>query len=118
MRARFEHHVFVCVHARPAGGKPSCGARGSATLHAALVETVAGDAELCTRVAVTETGCLGPCFDGPNVVVYPAGVWYAGVAVSDVATIAAQHLRHGQIVERLVRSEIDDDEADGDGDGQ
>jgi (2Fe-2S) ferredoxin len=113
---RFERHVFVCVHARPAGGKPSCGARDAATLHAAFLDAVAADPALCGRVAVTETGCLGPCFEGPNVVVYPEGVWYAGVAARDVALIATQHLRDGRQVEHLVRNEVDDGDQDDDGD--
>jgi (2Fe-2S) ferredoxin len=43
---------------------------------------------------VTNSGCLGPCFDGPNAVIYPDGVWYAGLAPSDAAGIA-DHLIDG-----------------------
>ena len=45
-------------------------------------------------VLVTPTGCLGPCFDGPNAVVYPDGVWYAGLDVTD-ATALVDHLIDG-----------------------
>ena len=66
---RFRHHVFVCVHCRPDRGRPSCGARGSDEIVTelnlrVLARGLAGD------VAVTTSGCLGPCFEGPNVVVY------------------------------------------------
>jgi (2Fe-2S) ferredoxin len=39
------------------------------------------------RVGVTGTECLGPCFDGPNAVIYPEGVWYAGLVPDDAAAI-------------------------------
>ena len=55
--------------------------------------------ELIARGAtapVTACGCLGPCFDGPNAVVYPDGVWYGELTVDDAAAIA-DHLEHGTI---------------------
>ena len=47
-------------------------------------------------VLATPCGCLGPCFDGPNAVVYPDGVWYAGLDASDADAIVA-HLLDGVI---------------------
>lgn len=55
--------------------------------------------ELLTRgvvARVTACGCLGPCFDGPNAVVYPDGVWYGGLTTDDASAIA-EHLEHGVI---------------------
>lgn len=46
---------------------------------------------------VTNCGCLGPCFDGPNAVVYPDGVWYAGLEPDDAAGLA-DHLTSGRVV--------------------
>ncbi len=48
-------------------------------------------------VLITNCGCLGPCFDGPNAVVYPDGVWYAGLQPDDAAGIA-NHLVGGQVL--------------------
>ena len=45
---------------------------------------------------VTACGCLGPCFDGPNAVVYPEGIWYGSLSVED-ADALADHLEHGTI---------------------
>lgn len=95
-------HVFVCVHGRPDGGRPSCGGRGGAELLAALREEVTSRPALLD-VAVTGCECLGPCFDGPNLVVYPEGVWYAGAQATDAGEIADAHLGGGQVVERLRR---------------
>jgi len=58
--------------------------------------------ELWGKVAVTACGCLGPCFEGPAIVVYPEGTWYAGVKPEDVEEIVNSHLRGGTPVKRLV----------------
>ena len=47
-----------------------------------------------TDVLVTACSCLGPCFDGPNAVVYPEGVWYAGLDENDAAAVV-DHLVGG-----------------------
>ena len=48
-------------------------------------------------VLVTPCGCLGPCFDGPNAVVYPDDVWYAGLDPRDAASLA-EHLIGGAVL--------------------
>jgi (2Fe-2S) ferredoxin len=98
--SRPAHHVFVCQNERPSEGRPSCGARGAAALFTALQREIGARPALWGRVAVTSCGCLGPCFEGPTVVVYPEGVWYAGVAEADAAAIV-DGLATGQPVERL-----------------
>jgi (2Fe-2S) ferredoxin len=102
---KIERHFFVCDNARPAGGKPSCGARGAGEILSALQEGLGRHPELWGRIAITPSGCLGPCFEGPSVVVYPEAVWYVGVTVADVPEIVEQHMRDGVPVDRLVRRE-------------
>jgi (2Fe-2S) ferredoxin len=84
-------HLFVCTNGRSAG-KPACGPRGGDALVAAVQRELLGRG--ATEVLVTPCGCLGPCFDGPNAVVYPDGVWYAGLGVEDAAELA-RHLIDG-----------------------
>ena len=93
-------HVFVCDHQKPEG-VPCCSARGSAAVIDALRAQV-GKQGLTESVQVTTCGSLGLCERGPNMVVYPEGVWYSGVQPDDVAEIVESHFRKGQIVERLV----------------
>ena len=69
---------------------------------AALQKGLGAHPELWGRVAVTPTGCLGPCFEGPTIVVYPEGTWYVGVRREDVDEIVESHLVGGRAVERLV----------------
>jgi (2Fe-2S) ferredoxin len=87
-------HLFVCTNGR-ASGKPACGPRGGDALVAAVQR------ELIERGAlgalVTTCGCLGPCFDGPNAVVYPDDVWYADLAASDAAALV-DHLIDGRVL--------------------
>ena len=83
-------------------GKPSCAARGSAELLTLLQEGLAEHPELWSTVTVTSSGCLGPCFDGPTVVVYPEATWYAGVNRDNVAEIIESHMVGGKPVERLI----------------
>jgi (2Fe-2S) ferredoxin len=85
-------HLFVCTN-QIASGKPACGRRGGVEFMAAVQR------ELITRgvtARVTACGCLGPCFDGPNAVVYPDGVWYGGLTEDDAPAIA-EHLEHGTL---------------------
>ncbi|MDB4959248.1 MAG: putative ferredoxin [Myxococcales bacterium] len=86
-------HLFVCTHTN-ASGKPACGRRGSEALirsvQRILIERGAGS------VFVTPCGCLGPCFDGPNAVVYPDGVWYGGLDEADAEAIV-EHLLAGVV---------------------
>jgi len=83
---------------------PCCSANGSQqvrdTLHAAV--RAAG---LDDSVQVTTCGSLGPCERGPNMVVYPEGVWYSRVRVEDVAEIVREHLARGSPVARLLSGE-------------
>lgn len=102
---KIERHFFVCENARPVGGKPSCGARGSGELLSALQEGLGRHPEQWGRIAVTPSGCLGPCFEGPTVVVYPEGVWYVSVTPADVEEIVERHMCNGEPVHRLIRRE-------------
>ncbi|MEZ4368326.1 MAG: (2Fe-2S) ferredoxin domain-containing protein [Kofleriaceae bacterium] len=55
---------------------------------------------------VTATACLGPCFDGPNAVIYPDGVWYGGLTSADADGLL-DHLCDGVVTPRA----LDDDDA-------
>jgi (2Fe-2S) ferredoxin len=83
--------------------------RGAADLFNAFQEGLGAHPELWGKVQVTTSGCLGPCFDGPTVVVYPEGVWYAGVKVEDVPEIVQSHMVGGKPVERLLYRWPDDE---------
>lgn len=99
--AALQRHFFVCQTRRPEGDKPSCGAQGAEVIYSRLLEALDKRPELGRDVAVTACGCLGECYDGPMIVVYPEGVWYAKVKPDDVSEIVDEHLVAGRPVERL-----------------
>jgi NADP-reducing hydrogenase subunit HndC len=97
----FRLHVYACQQEKP-GNAPCCSARGSAAVLDALRKELAAQG-LMGDVQVTTCGSLGMCERGPNMVVYPDGVWYAGVQVADVPEIVREHFRNGRPVERLAQ---------------
>jgi (2Fe-2S) ferredoxin len=59
------------------------------------------DRNLLTEIRAQKTGCLDTCGMGPSVVVYPEGVWYGNVQLSDIKEIVESHLINDQPVDRL-----------------
>ena len=98
---RPQRHVFVCTQNRPPQHpRGACANKGStAVLQAFWAEQQKRQAY--ETIAVTHSGCLGPCEQGANVLVYPEGVLYRGVTPGDVEEIFARHLEGGTPVERL-----------------
>jgi (2Fe-2S) ferredoxin/predicted O-methyltransferase YrrM len=97
----FRYHVFVCDQQKPEGA-PSCCARGGRETLAALRREIAARG-LEDEVQITTCGSLGLCEAGPNLVVYPEGIWYSGVLPSDVPRLVEQHFQNGKPLEPLVR---------------
>jgi (2Fe-2S) ferredoxin len=99
---RPEKHVFVCTQQRPAGHpRGSCGERDCASVMEEFLLQVQ-QRELFSKIQVTATGCMGPCSEGPTVLVYPEGVMYGNVKKDDVLTIIDQHLLNDKPVESLL----------------
>jgi (2Fe-2S) ferredoxin/2-polyprenyl-3-methyl-5-hydroxy-6-metoxy-1,4-benzoquinol methylase len=99
----FRFHVFVC-NQQKSDGAPCCYANGSAQVIETLRREIATNG-LEDEVQVTVCGSLGLCERGPNMVVYPEGIWYSGVTVDDVPEIVEWHFRRDTPVERLIRTD-------------
>ncbi|MBC7896572.1 MAG: (2Fe-2S) ferredoxin domain-containing protein [Cytophagaceae bacterium] len=94
----YRRHVLVCT-----GGFCSPNRRGR-ELYALLASLLQREGLLFgpTRVKRGETPCLGVCAGGPILVVYPQGIWYAGVTPELLERIVVEHLRDGQVVNEAV----------------
>ena len=92
----FERHVFVCT----SGEYCPVTDGNSKEIHKAFKE-LAKKAGLKGKVRINNSGCLDQCGHGPMVVVYPEGVWYSHVTLSDVPLIVEEHLIKGIPVEHL-----------------
>jgi (2Fe-2S) ferredoxin/ubiquinone/menaquinone biosynthesis C-methylase UbiE len=99
----FRYHVYVCDQQK-AEGVPSCPARGSRGMIEELRRQIVSQG-LANEVQITTCGSLGLCERGPNMVVYPEGVWYSGVRAEDVREIVDSHFRQGRPVSRLVNTD-------------
>jgi (2Fe-2S) ferredoxin/precorrin-6B methylase 2/DNA-binding CsgD family transcriptional regulator len=95
----FRYHVFVCDQMKPEG-LPCCRVKGSAATIEALRKEVAARG-LMDEVQITACGSLGVCERGPNLVVYPEGIWYSGVRAEDVPELVHSQFVEGRVLERL-----------------
>ena len=66
-------------------------------LELAVVEHGLGD-----QIRLVETGCMGPCEQGPVVRIMPEDTLYVKVQPEDAQEIVTEHLAHGRLVKRLL----------------
>jgi (2Fe-2S) ferredoxin len=98
---RFTKHIFICINERKDSERKSCGeAHGMELVHA--FKKLIKEKGLKTEIRAQRAGCLDACETGPTVVVYPEGIYYGGVQLSDVNEIVESHLVNDKVVERLV----------------
>ena len=81
----YKCHLFVCVNDRH-GERKSCADGGSAAIKDYLKEQVE-QLGWKGRVRVSHCGCMGLCAQGPNVMIYPQGVWFSSVTRQDADAI-------------------------------
>ena len=96
-------HVFVCTQNRPPNHpRGSCGGgHGSAALLQAFWAEQQ-KRQAYDGLSITYSGCIGPCDQGANVLVYPESVLYRNVTPDDVLEIFDSHLVGGTPVQRLL----------------
>ena len=98
----YERHIFFCLNERK-GGEDSCALHGAQQgFDHCKASVKAAGLSGAGKVRVNKAGCLDRCAGGPVAVVYPEAVWYTFVDQADIDKIVESHLKHGQVVERLV----------------
>lgn len=74
-------HLFICINDRR-GERKSCADGGSPAIRDYLKAQVE-QRGWKGRVRVSPSGCLGLCERGPNVMIYPQGLWFSAVTLAD-----------------------------------
>ncbi len=99
---RYVRHIFICTNRRKDDDpKGSCAQKGSDEIRD-LFKRELHARGLKTKVRANKAGCLDVCEHGPNVVIYPEGVWYSHVTKDDVVEIIESHILRGKVIERLL----------------
>ena len=97
------YHILVCNSFRIAGdAQGACNKKGAPTLLQYIMEE-ASDRGL--DVAVSTTGCLNVCSQGPVIVIHPNNYWYGGVESEDAIDEILDALEEGEACEKYLISE-------------
>lgn len=97
----YQKHIFVCTNQRAGNERKSCGEEQGMQLVAAFKKAI-NDKKLPIKIRAQKCGCLDVCEKGPSVVVYPEGVFYGNVQLSDVDRIVESHIVNDKPVDDLI----------------
>ena len=97
----YDAHVFCCTNRRAAGHPRGCCAEKGSEALRDYMKAKARELGL-KNVRVNNAGCLDRCELGPNLVIYPEGVWYTYRTQADIDEILETHVKNGGRVERLM----------------
>jgi (2Fe-2S) ferredoxin len=96
------YHILVCNSFRVAGdAQGACNKKGAAGLLQYITEE-ATDRGL--DVAVSTTGCLNVCSEGPVIVIHPNNLWYGKVETEEAIDEILDALEDGQACEKYLIS--------------
>jgi (2Fe-2S) ferredoxin len=97
----YEKHIFICTNQRAEGAhRKSCGESHGMEIVDAFKKKLK-EKNLPVKLRAQKAGCLDICDYGQTIVVYPEGVFYVGVELSDVDEIINEHIMNNRVVERL-----------------
>ena len=86
----YARQLHVCINNRN-GESKSCGYDGSEEVVEEL-RKVTKERNLKGKVRVVRSGCLDVCAFGPNMMIWPEGLWYMKVTKEDVPQIVDKYL--------------------------
>ncbi len=89
---QYKKHILVCELGSHCAAKGADGMRD-------LLKEIVTERGLEGQVKLGGAGCLGACDFGPNLVIYPDGIWYFGVQQADLARIIDETVIRGRIIE-------------------
>jgi (2Fe-2S) ferredoxin len=97
----YDKHIFICTNQRAEGAhRKSCGEAHGMEIVDAFKKKLK-ELNLPIKLRAQKAGCLDICDFGQTIAVYPEGVFYVGVELSDVDEIIHEHIVNDRVVERL-----------------
>lgn len=97
----YKKHIFICTNQRPAGTKVCCGEEHGSALVSEFKKLIKSRG-LDVEMRAQRTGCFDLCERGPVIAIYPEGVFYGQVKLSDVEEIVTEHLENNRVIARLL----------------
>jgi (2Fe-2S) ferredoxin len=87
----YVRQIFMCINNRQ-GESVSCGYSGSEEMVEEL-KKIAKERNLKGKLRVAKSGCLDLCAFGPNLMIWPEGIWYMKVTKEDIPQIVDTYLK-------------------------
>lgn len=107
IQAPYARHVFICT------GRycdPEAKATGIYRMLAAQLGELS-EYDNPVRVKRGVTPCLGVCYNGPLLVVYPDGIWYHSVDEHVLERIVQEHLKENRPVREYIFHQLAENQA-------
>lgn len=97
----YNKHIFICTNQRATGSpRKSCGESHGLELVDAFKKKLK-EKNIPFPIRAQKSGCLDICDFGQTIAIYPEGIFYVGVELSDVDEIIEEHILNDRVVERL-----------------
>jgi (2Fe-2S) ferredoxin len=87
----YKRQIYVCINNRN-GESPSCGYSGGEDI-AEDLKKIAKDMKLKGKLRVARSGCMDVCAFGPNMMIWPEGLWYMKVTKEDIPQIVQTYMK-------------------------
>ncbi|MCZ6624632.1 MAG: (2Fe-2S) ferredoxin domain-containing protein [Deltaproteobacteria bacterium] len=87
----YKRQIYICINNRH-GESPSCGHSGSEEIVKEL-KKVAKELNLKGKIRVAKSGCMDLCAFGPNMMIWPDGLWYMKVTKENIPEIVEAYLK-------------------------
>jgi len=102
----YDKHIFICTNQRaPDAPRISCGEAHGLEIVDVFKKRLK-ELNLPIKLRAQKAGCLEICDFGQTIVIYPEGVFYVGVQLSDVEEIINEHVINNRPVERLILENV------------
>jgi (2Fe-2S) ferredoxin len=87
----YVRQLYVCINNRH-GESVSCGYSGGEEFIEEL-KKVCKERNLKGKIRAAKSGCMDLCAFGPNIMIWPEGIWYMKVTKEDIPQIVDNFLK-------------------------